>query len=62
GRLVDTEFHGSISTLTVKLDGGGSVTVRQTNDIKDAASGSHFSMGENVWVSWAPEAMQILAM
>ncbi|HEY7248806.1 MAG TPA: ABC transporter ATP-binding protein, partial [Xanthobacteraceae bacterium] len=47
GRLVDTEFHGSISTLTVKLDGGGSVTVRQTNDIKDAASGSHFSMGEN---------------
>jgi ABC-type Fe3+/spermidine/putrescine transport system ATPase subunit len=62
GRLADAEFHGSISRFTVNLDGGGSLTVKKTNNIKDAASGFQFSIGENIWVSWAPEAMQILAL
>jgi ABC-type Fe3+/spermidine/putrescine transport system ATPase subunit len=62
GKLIDAEFHGSISRFTVKLEGGGSLTVRKTNDIEDATKAVQFSIGEDIWVSWAPEAMQILAV
>jgi ABC-type Fe3+/spermidine/putrescine transport system ATPase subunit len=61
GRLVDAAFHGSISSFTVQLDAGVSLTVRKKNDISEAASGVQFLIGESIWVSWPPEAMQMLA-
>ena len=62
GTLVDAAFHGSISTFTMQLDGGVSLTVKRKNDINEAARGGQFLIGESIWVSWPPEAMQILVV
>ena len=60
GRLLDAAFHGSISRFTVQLNGGVGLTVRKKNDINEAAKGVQFLIGESIWVSWPPEAMQML--
>jgi ABC-type Fe3+/spermidine/putrescine transport system ATPase subunit len=60
GRLLDAAFHGSISRFTVQLNGGVGLTVRKKNDINEAAKGVQFLIGESIWVSWPPEAMQLL--
>ena len=60
GKLLDAAFHGSISRFTVQLNGGVGLTVRKKNDINEAAKGVQFLIGESIWVSWPPEAMQLL--
>jgi spermidine/putrescine ABC transporter ATP-binding subunit len=62
GKLIDAAFHGSISTFTVQLDEGVSLTVRKKNDINDALREFQFLIGGNVWVSWPPEAMLMLVV
>jgi hypothetical protein len=50
----------AISRFTVQLNGGVGLTVRKKNDINEAAKGVQFLIGESIWASWPPEAMQML--
>jgi spermidine/putrescine ABC transporter ATP-binding subunit len=61
GKLVDASFHGNLSTYTVRLDGGINLTASKKNEPREAASGLHFSVGESIWISWIPEAAQLLS-
>ena len=55
-------YHGTISTYRVRLPDAGNATlvICQINRERKVASGS-FEPGTQVWVSWAPESVYVMA-
>jgi ABC-type Fe3+/spermidine/putrescine transport system ATPase subunit len=60
-KVVDATFHGHLSTYIVRLGDQLDLTVRKNNRRTGTPDAVDFSIGENVWLSWPSDAMQIVS-
>ncbi len=60
GKLRDVVFQGNVSTYEVELEGGIKLTARRNNGPEAGQAATQFSVAQQIWVSWQPEALRIL--
>jgi spermidine/putrescine ABC transporter ATP-binding subunit len=60
-KVVDATFHGEVSTYIVRLGDQLDLTVRKNDRLTGMPGAVDFSIGENVWLSWPADAIQIVS-